>query len=99
MIVVLEKETLSLRDGDDFGRFSLLCIGTRPAAGKAPGDIEITPDKHAWIPVSTVERLRGAPASDTWHLRFREMVEKARKFGWVDNEGLRIKAHVEYAAS
>jgi hypothetical protein len=96
MIIVLDNGELSLADGEDFSRFSLLCRGTdRPSPGPGPGTIELESEKVAWIPISTVVELRGAQASPSWMSQLDAMVEKARPYGWIDDAGQRIRAHIE----
>ena len=100
MIVMLQKGKLSLRDSEDFSRFSLLCLDDiRPGVGRGPGGIEVTPEGHAWVPISTVVELREPRPSKTWRLGFDEMIEKERGFGWIDEEGRRIRAHIADSAS
>lgn len=96
MIVVLDGGTLSLAEGHEFSRFSLLCRNVdRAQRGIDPSGIEFTDDDHAWIPVATVIALQGHEATETWRRQLHAMIEKARAYGWVDEANERIRAHVE----
>ena len=98
MIVVLESGTLSLTEYNDFKRFSFLYLDTnQPQPGPGPFGIEFTSDGHVWIPISTIVALRYVEATEHWHRQFHAMIDKARPYGWIDEAGGRIRAHIELA--
>jgi len=100
MMVRMSDGTISLVNGEDFSRFSLLCCEAAcPPPGLISGNIEIESEKVAWIPISTVIQLRGQQATPAWISQLERMVEKARPFGWIDDSRQRIRAHIELADS
>ncbi len=65
------------------------------------GIAELAPD-GAWISLAWLHAAgiaeQPAPERAEWSARFARMVDKARPHGWVDAEGLAVKAHVVWAA-
>lgn len=51
----------------------------------------------AWLHAAGIAE-QPAPGRADWSERFARMVDKARPHGWVDPEGLTVKAHVVWAA-
>jgi hypothetical protein len=96
MMIEMNNGTISLVDGEDFSRFSLLCSDAAyPSPGLTSGNIEIESENVAWIPISTVIQLRGEQATPTWISQLQGMIEKARPFGWIDDSRHCIRAHIE----
>ena len=55
-------------------------------------------DATAWVPVSALLAMSGAPQDRMWRDDVHAMMEKARPYGWVrDEPAPSIKAHVVWA--
>jgi 3-hydroxy-9,10-secoandrosta-1,3,5(10)-triene-9,17-dione monooxygenase reductase component len=90
-----------LRDADHFSEFHVRAVSAAgepdwPALAAALGDLSRVDDETAWIAFAALEALAGERARDpAWQAGLGEMVEYARRKGWVDGSGA-IAAHVEW---
>lgn len=50
-------------------------------------------DDHVWIVVDFLKDL--GPVSSDWTEDFDAMIAKAAQYGWVSEDGLRVRAHVK----
>jgi hypothetical protein len=82
---------------DDLGRLSVGLepgIDWRAANGGLAGAVRLESDAQAWIDEAWLRRAGGFDAGPR-AARFSEMVEYARRHGWVDAATGAIAAHVE----
>lgn len=57
---------------------------------------ELLPDlNHVMIPVATLRRLAAGRVPEGWEADFEGMLAKARERGWLDEDGDRVRAHLE----
>jgi hypothetical protein len=59
------------------------------AAGRLEGD-------DAYITVDAVRRMAEGRVSETWNEDFEAMLDYAKTKGWLDEQGIAIKAHIEW---
>jgi hypothetical protein len=102
IIAITAAATLELKEADDFKGFKI--------AAEKPGatDAEIaaalkpiaTPDadgKHFWVHQTALKNWNGKPQSAEWIASFDAMVEKVKKYGFVDEATGNVRAHIERA--
>lgn len=100
IIVIGESGVLGLRDPDDFRRFEIevesagLSRATVVTALASLG--EIIDEGHAWIGEEALVKLAGRERDAEWLASFAAMKDKARKFGWVDDNRRAIRAHIRW---
>jgi hypothetical protein len=79
----------------DFRNFKLVLkggCGTRPAAIEG---ITFVDDDNALVAIDLVSALPGRPDDAAWKAAYADMIERARKHGWIDAKVNAIRAHVE----
>lgn len=101
MIIAIEEDgRLSLRDSDDFRRFEIEVMSSRLGSADAAAALvplgEVTDDGHAWIGEAALMKLAGRQQDEEWLRNFAAMKDKARKFGWVDDDRRAIRAHIKW---
>lgn len=103
MEIRLDRDGLRLLDASNFRAFKLVDASGFDQARVATllsaiGRLE--PDgEHAWLPRAWIVGLLASPPSPEWSEKFDRMIEAARLFGWVDDDGAMIRAHVERAVA
>ena len=50
---------------------------------------------HVWVPVAWLE-AQGAAFGEEWRANLAGMISYAKKMGWVDDEAVALRAHVEW---
>jgi hypothetical protein len=101
-VKVTADRRVTLEDRGNFRAFKLVVEGRREdidAVRRALlGTAELMDTDTAWVSQAAL-RGRSEVAQDTaWQQSFDAMVEKARPHGWIDDQRLAIKAHVEWTA-
>jgi hypothetical protein len=91
---------LLFEDRHNFRAFKLVVEADRSqiaAVRRAIAEKAMLPDADtAWV---FQEELRGWPGIEhdaEWQRNFAAMIEKARPHGWINDEDMTIKAHVEW---
>jgi hypothetical protein len=96
MIVECTSEGgVRLAEPFDFRNFKLVLKGT---TGTRPASIEsitLVDDRNALVPIDLVPALPGRPNDAAWEAAYADMIEQARKHGWIDAKANAIRAHVE----
>jgi hypothetical protein len=100
IIAITPAGALELKEADDFKGFKI--------AVEKPGmsDAEIatalkpiaTPDgdgKHYWVTQAAMKNWNGKPQPTEWSASFDAMLEKVKKYGYVDEATGNVKAHIE----
>jgi hypothetical protein len=97
--LVSNPPAVSLLESDDCTRFDVVVHGSADAdllgrvlVGDGIGRIE---EDEALVSVAAVRRLAGS-VSEKWEADFLAMLEYARSRGWLADDGLDIRAHVEW---
>ena len=91
---------LQFEDRNNFRAFKLVVEGgrdrldavRRALAGKA----ELPDADAAWIFEDALRRWPGVENDAAWQQNFSAMIEKARPYGWIDDQRGAIKAHIEW---
>lgn len=101
-IIVKTDFGLDIGDPFNFRKFSLRAEHPANAAARVAeacaGLAAFEPDNHAWI---DAQRLLDWPVlrdDPRWSEGLRAMMEKARPYGWILDNPLRIKAHIDWKA-
>jgi len=92
---------VTLEEPDDTLQFHVSVIGgtewglvfgalVDAAAGRLEGE-------EAFITVDAVRRMADERVGPTWDDDFAAMLDYARTKGWLDDAGIAIKAHIEWA--
>lgn len=102
IIAITQASALELKEADDFKGFKI--------AVEKPGmtDAEITaalkpiaaPDgdgKHYWVTQAAMKNWNGKAQPAEWSASFDAMLEKVKKYGYVDEATGNVKAHIEHA--
>jgi len=91
---------LQLEDRDNFRAFKLVVEADRDrldAVRRAlAGKAELPDADTAWIFEHALRRWPGVEDNAAWQQNFSAMIEKARPYGWIDDQRKAIKAHVEW---
>lgn len=97
IITVSETGELGLDAPDDFRRFEIeVKADGIPAALCVLGDV--TDDGHVWVGEAVLAKLAGREGDKEWLAKLAAMKDKARPFGWVDDERHAIRAHIKWPA-
>lgn len=100
IITVSETGELGLEDPDDFRRFEIhvtrvgITVAQIMSALRTLG--EVADDGHVWIGDKALVKLAGRDGDADWLAKFAAMKDKARPFGWVDDERQAIRAHIKW---
>ncbi|MBK1867599.1 hypothetical protein [Taklimakanibacter albus] len=102
IITVSETGELGLDAPDDFRRFEIqvnrvgITVAQIMAALRTLG--EVSDDGHVWVGEPALVKLAGREGNDAWLARLAAMKDKARPFGWVDDDRHAIRAHIKWPA-
>ena len=102
IIAITAAGTLELKEKDDFKGFKI--VAEKPGAT----DVEIAEaldgvgaldagHTHAWITQDAMKNWGGHLAPADWIASFDAMIEKVRKYGFVDEATGNVRAHIERA--
>jgi hypothetical protein len=102
IIAITAAGSLELREKDDFKGFKI--VAEKPGATDAEiaealkgiGALDAE-HKHAWITQDAMKNWGGHPAPADWVASFDAMLEKVKKYGFVDEATGNIRAHIERA--
>ncbi len=86
-----------LEEAEDFRKFKLVLQGCPEPQPQIRG-IGFVDDGKALVEIALVPTLAGAPKGPEWRAGYDAMVAAAAKYGWIDEAGQSIKAHVERTA-
>lgn len=84
-----------LTESFDFRNFKLLLKGTTGDRPVSIENIAFVDPRNALVPIDLVLALPGRPDDRAWEAAYADMIEQARKHGWIDAEANAIRAHVE----
>lgn len=102
IITVTEHGELGLREADDFRRFEIevtrvgITVAEVMTALRSLG--ELSDDGHVWIGEAALVELAGREQDTDWLGKFAQMKDKARPYGWVDDDRHAIRAHIKWPA-
>ncbi len=104
MILVVDgKRAASLQSPDDFGRFHVEILEARKELEEVRSIwsewLLFESDSDVWVAADFFSEVLSVGKDPVWKESFRNMIETARRFGWVrDGERqLEIKAHIVWA--
>jgi hypothetical protein len=98
IIAITAAGTLDFRERDDFKGFKILV--EKPAATEAEiaaalnGVATMDGADHAWVSQDALRNWGGRQPAD-WIVAFDAMIEKVKKYGFVSDDGLSVRAHLE----
>jgi hypothetical protein len=100
IIAITAAGTLELREKDDFKGFKI--VADKPGITDAEiaealesiGALDAGHD-HAWITQDAMKNWGGHPAPADWTAAFDAMLEKVKKYGFVDEATGNVRAHIE----
>ena len=102
-ILVKADLTIDIADPFNFRKFSLNVSHPSSAAEKVAeacsGLATLGTDGHAWVDAQRLIDWPGLRADPRWGDGIRAMIEKARPHGWIADDPLRIKAHIDWKAT
>jgi hypothetical protein len=102
IIAITAAGTLELKEKDDFKGFKI--VAEKPGATdaeiaealKGVGTLDAE-HKHAWITQQAMKNWGGHPAPADWVASFDAMLEKVKKYGFVDEATGNVRGHIERA--
>ena len=101
-IMVKDDLTIEIDDPLNFRKFSLKVAhpasATERVAGACKGLATLEADGHAWVDAQRLLDWPGLRDDPKWSEGIRAMIEKARPHGWIADDPLRIKAHIDWAS-
>ncbi len=102
MIVRLDASGPRLDDADNFRAFKVVveaAASEREAITKAATDaVRFETDEQAWVAISALESWPGHGQDAQFRASLQAMIEKAKPFGWISEDGRFVRAHVEWLA-
>jgi hypothetical protein len=100
IIAITAAGNLELKEPDDFKGFKIVAEkpGTTDAEIAAALEPIATPDgdgKHYWVTQTAMKNWNGTAQSAAWVAAFDAMLEKVKKYGYVDAATGNVKGHIE----
>jgi hypothetical protein len=110
VIVIIDQESASVREADDFSRMSVqtsqdvtitdhVLIETGLTSSPSSSDTTTGP-WHAWLRITRLRDLAAqslGDRSEQWEESWSKMIRFASDNGWVSEDGAFVRAHVEVA--
>jgi hypothetical protein len=94
---------LQFEDRQNFRAFKLVVEGDRSrletVRSALAGKAELPDAETAWIYQNALRQWPGVPQDELWQENFSAMIEKARPHGWIDDQRMAIKAHIEWVGT
>jgi hypothetical protein len=91
---------LLFEDRQNFRAFKIVVEADRERIADVRGALAekaTLPDAEtAWIFQEALRRWPGVEHDEAWQQNFFAMIDKARPHGWINDEDMTIKAHVEW---
>ena len=102
IIAITAAGTLELKEPDDFKGFNIAVekpgmTDAEIAAALKPIATADADGKHFWVHQNALKNWNGKPQSADWAASFDAMVEKVKKYGFVDEATGNVRGHVERA--
>ena len=102
IVAITAAGTLDFRDRYDFKGFKILVekAGATDAeiAAALKGVAALEADgKHAWVSQEALRNWEGQRQPADWIVAFDSMIEKVKKYGFISDDGLSVRGHLESA--
>jgi hypothetical protein len=98
MFVEVEGGTSRVREGENLKALSVR-VDDRASLASALGSLGTVDGDHVWLDIAQLragaEASLPADAVDGWTAGFDGMIAYATKSGWMNDEGTRVRAHIE----
>ncbi|MFC5993926.1 hypothetical protein ACFQE5_06855 [Pseudonocardia hispaniensis] len=97
----ITADSAELVDPQDLTSFSAVCpadLGPDElAASVRRADLgELLPgDGHLMVPVDTIRRMAAERVGPSWPDELAKMIDYAARKGWTNDDGTRVRAHIE----
>ena len=104
-IHISQNADVKIRKADDFKNFKIVFKGVQADESqqiieKALVDLgSLADESHAWIDAQKLIVQSGKGHDARWLEGFNEMTALGRKYGFVQDDPMRIRAHIEWTAS
>ncbi len=101
IIAITPSGSLDLREKDDFKGFKITV--EKPGAtdveiaAALKGVATIDGSDHAWVSQAALKNWGGNPQPADWIASFDAMIEKVKKYGYVNEADATVRAHFERA--
>ena len=102
IIRIAENKTVLLDEPENFKAFKVAVAA--PATEFAavsdanPQVVRFDDPATAWVSVAALRNWEGLRDAPAWQEGLTAMIEKARPYGWIAEDGQSIKAHVEWGS-
>ena len=91
---------VELEDRRNFRAFKLVVEGRREEVDEVgrtlAGTAELSDANTAWVFEEALRRWPGLAEDAGWQQGLTGMIEKAKPYGWIDEQRKAIKAHIEW---
>jgi hypothetical protein len=102
LFLKVSNGAVELEDRRNFRAFKLVVEGRREdiaAIGRTlDGTAEISDANTAWVFEDALRRWPGLAEDAGWQQGLTGMIEKAKPYGWIDEDRKAIKAHIEWVS-
>ena len=99
-IRISSNGSVSLHELEDFQRFKLISELPQSSLCKLRRSLgvigEIENSRQAWVKVGPFLKFMEPYPDEAWLMKFNDMVNTARPYGYVRDEPLSIGAHIEW---
>jgi hypothetical protein len=98
IVVSTDHDNVTLEEADEFTSFDVLAPeSARPRLGDLLSTVGRVEGDHVWVARTAVAELAGAGADDSaWQAGFAAMVDYARSKGFLSDDDLAVRAHIEW---
>src|ERR1700679_1473608 len=100
IIAITPSGALELKEPDDFKGFKIAVEKpgmTDAEIATALKGVATRDGEHYWVTQTAMKNWNGKPQSAEWTAAFDAMLEKVKKYGFVDEATGNVRAHVERA--
>jgi hypothetical protein len=102
IISVSKAGNVTVEDQENFRAFSVLFLAQPDDLDRIAGSVKpaITFDDrgYAWIKADAVVAWANRTTDIAWRGLFDRMIDFARPHGWIEDDPLRIRAHIDFRA-
>jgi hypothetical protein len=101
LIRITPDKQIQIEEPDNFKGFKVVSAYSKSAKDQISlalqGIGELLDDEHALINAQAFSQHLKRDQDSLWMSQFTSMIESAKKYGWINENPLRIKAHIQFS--